>query len=78
MYSQKELYDMSDKTYPLSFYNNFYDCCSNGVIHTITCIDCNITSDKVKFADKSRCNSCKNKQNIKYNRRLKILLGHMK
>lgn len=72
-YTQNELYEMSDKTYPLTFYKNFYSSCSNGKKYFIFCIDCNISSEKVPFADKSRCNKCKNIKNKNYMSWIKYL-----
>jgi len=64
-YTQQELYDMSNKTQPYTFFKNFYGTCGNGSEWFYTCIGCSRSSKFVKFADKSRCNSCKNKQNKK-------------
>ena len=68
-YTQQELYEMSDKTQPYEFFKDFYSVCAYDKEWHIVCIECGRNSKFIKFADKSRCYSCKNKKNKIYNKK---------
>lgn len=64
IYTQQELYEMSNKKLSLKFFENFYDKCTNGG-WVRTCRFCGVSQDGGKrfYGDDTACKSCKVKDN---------------
>ena len=78
-YTQQELYEMSDKTLSLKFFENFYDKATSGG-WLKTCRFCGVSQDGGKRfdGDDTACKKCKvqnNKQKRKNNPSIQIKLN---
>lgn len=63
MYTTQALYEMSDKSQSLEFFENFYDKCSKDDAWIKKCRFCGISDDGGKiFGDDTTCRRCKTEQ----------------